>query len=790
MTCLNCGFHAIPKNAQTCPNCGETLSPAARQETILDVAQNVESVSGGAVIGALIEEVVGPVTVRTTDRETARERRNKALLRERVQRDWVEGVLERIEAVHAHVTQGAPLIHLHKQEMPDAVDFDSAAAAELSYLAEDSSIPPERHVVNLFSECGRSLLILGEPGAGKTVALLQLARALLARAARDEDAPVPVVLNLASWGSQSGTLEEWIIFELNTTKYGVPRDSGRRWLQENHLVLLLDGLDEVTRSRRAACIEAINYFLDNHGLTGIVICCRSVEYNRLPRRIRLRRAILLRRLTAEQVDAYFDAAGPALATLRAALAADASLRELVENPLMLAIMSATYSEVSAGALAAAADDTVVLRRRRLFADYVQRMFRRKTDQDKPYSDGQTTAWLAWLARQLQAHGRATFLIEELQPSWLPPGRWQWLYMVASRTLLGLLGGLVGGLVIGLGLVTTQGLSLALQRGLIEGLAGGLIAGPVVGLFDMIWITYLDEYPFIKRLSPLPRSALKILLVTLIISVLVAAAFALTLGGIRWLGWPRAAWLLEGSSVGLVFGLSASLIFAFGPQGIRDDLANDIQTVERLSWSSRAALPGALLGAAVGALAGALAAVIARSTRLVAPLVERGLPPAGIALTLALIGAVVVGLAAAVFAGLTGTFIKIQKVTPNQGLRLSLLNAGVTAPLIGLGFAVVGMTVGWLVGDADDAITYAIYGLFFGVLAGLWYGGLFLMQHSVLRLLLWLRRATPPPGRLAHFLDYAAQRIFLQKVGGGYIFIHRYLQEHFAGLDVLSIEDSS
>ncbi|MDJ0904037.1 MAG: hypothetical protein QNJ55_35140 [Xenococcus sp. MO_188.B8] len=32
---------------------------------------------------------------------------------------------------------------------------------------------------------------------------------------------------------------------------------------------------------------------------------------------------------------------------------------------------------------------------------------------------------------------------------------------------------------------------------------------------------------------------------------------------------------------------------------------------------------------------------------------------------------------------------------------------------------------------------------------------------------------------ARFLDYASDRIFLQKVGGGYIFIHRLLLEHFA-----------
>ena len=36
-------------------------------------------------------------------------------------------------------------------------------------------------------------------------------------------------------------------------------------------------------------------------------------------------------------------------------------------------------------------------------------------------------------------------------------------------------------------------------------------------------------------------------------------------------------------------------------------------------------------------------------------------------------------------------------------------------------------------------------------------------------------------RYIRFLDYATERIFLRKVGGGYIFIHRLLQDYFAEL---------
>ncbi|MEB3295717.1 MAG: hypothetical protein VKJ24_21415 [Synechococcales bacterium] len=35
---------------------------------------------------------------------------------------------------------------------------------------------------------------------------------------------------------------------------------------------------------------------------------------------------------------------------------------------------------------------------------------------------------------------------------------------------------------------------------------------------------------------------------------------------------------------------------------------------------------------------------------------------------------------------------------------------------------------------------------------------------------------------ARFLDHAVDRLFLQKVGGGYIFVHRMLLEHFAAME--------
>jgi len=39
-----------------------------------------------------------------------------------------------------------------------------------------------------------------------------------------------------------------------------------------------------------------------------------------------------------------------------------------------------------------------------------------------------------------------------------------------------------------------------------------------------------------------------------------------------------------------------------------------------------------------------------------------------------------------------------------------------------------------------------------------------------------------PWNYPRFLDYAAKRILLRKVGGGYMFVHRLLLEYFASLE--------
>jgi predicted NACHT family NTPase len=232
-----------------------------------------------------------------------------------------------------------------------------------------------RSLGEVFEEVGGSLLILGEPGAGKTVTLLGLARHLLRSAEEDSTRPIPVVFNLSSWAAAAEPLADWLVDEL-AAKYLIPKKVGRTWLGESHLLPLLDGLDEVQAVRRAACVEAINAFTEQAILTGVVVCCRLKEYLELPVRLGLNGAVRLQPLSREQVFAFVTAAGPRLAALRSLLERDSGLLIEARSPLMLSLMAEAYEDLPVEALETESQETTGARRKKLMEAYVARMFRR------------------------------------------------------------------------------------------------------------------------------------------------------------------------------------------------------------------------------------------------------------------------------------------------------------------------------------------------------------------------------------------------------------------------------
>ncbi|MCP4373820.1 MAG: hypothetical protein GY797_37825 [Deltaproteobacteria bacterium] len=81
----------------------------------------------------------------------------------------------------------------------------------------------------------------------------------IADAKQDPGHPIPVVLNLSSWGQEKRPLNDWLEDEI-FLQYQVSRKLSQEWIQENQWLYLLDGLDEVAESARVDCVTAINLF--------------------------------------------------------------------------------------------------------------------------------------------------------------------------------------------------------------------------------------------------------------------------------------------------------------------------------------------------------------------------------------------------------------------------------------------------------------------------------------------------------------------------------------------------
>jgi hypothetical protein len=213
-------------------------------------------------------------------------------------------------------------------------------------------------------------------------------------------------------------------------------------------------------------------------------------------------------------------------------------------------------------------------------------------------------------------------------------------------------------------------------------------------------------------------------------------------------------LIGGLRVGLIGvligGLFAGLLLGFG------DKLEIIDIYEEVRWSwlrVREHFVSGLVSGLVGGLVGGLV----------------------IGVLFGLIFGLATGLLISLLFGLASNTV-MTSTSPNEGIHRAARNS-VIAGLVG------GLTFGFIFGLVFGLVSGLLVGLVSGALFGL--GGystpsLIVLQHYTLRWLLY-RNGSLPFTDLVPFLDYCAERIFLRKVGGGYIFVHRLLMEHFASL---------
>lgn len=643
----------------------------------------------------------------------------RKILLSKVQQFWINGVLAK--SLHTRV-----LIELGLEDRSDQVQNPLEEGEE--FASSRQAFTSGTSAADIFEDigAGRTLLILGEPGAGKTVTLLKLAESLIKRAENDLSQPLPVVMNLSSWGKQRQPIAKWLEQELSDTYQG-SRSIWKNWIAKEQLILLLDGLDEVATQHREACVKSLNQFIREHGSTEMVVCSRIRDYEVLSERLKLRSAICVQPLTSRQVTQFLEQAGEPLRALKEVIKYNTELREFASSPLILSIMSLTYQEVPVDRIIQG--ESIQDYRQHLFDTYVNRMFeggrkssytRKVVESAQKYPRQKAQCWLIWIAQQMVQNSQTVFFIERLQPNWLQTKLQRILYSLKSIFVGGFISGIITGLIVGLlnGLANKS----------IYYIPYGFQAGGIIGVCSSPFFGFLGNIRTTENL--------------------------------KW-DWKEAK---KSFQTGMFF-WSMVWLFVF--------IISSLSTYDTYDSESKIIWLGST---------GLLLIVVVPVFTLVSGLVSGGI------------------------GGFRGPEIS-KKFSPNQGIWKSARNStkvGIAGGLIG--GLVSGLIAELIIKPIEELATgkslvaynspflepgsSLLFGMIIGLISmligSLHYGGAACLRHFTLRLTLC--HLGYIPWNYTRFLDYAAERLFLQKVGGGYIFVHRMLLEHFAGMELERIRN--
>ena len=641
---------------------------------------------------------------------------------------WINGVLH-------HSMHDAIMMEIGIKEKIDAIEplwevklYSNSEKLNKSYVTTQ--------VVEVFDQTNGLLLILGEPGSGKTTTLLQLTDVLIRRAKGDPQHPIPVIFNLSSWINEKLPIAEWVILEL-FSKYDVPKQLGNYWVANSNLLYLFDGLDEVASSHRNECVIAINEFRKAH-FVSVVICSRTTEYEALQFKLRLNGAISLLPLTSSQIQEYLSRLEEnGLVSIRKAIQTDPHLDELSHSPLMLSIMVLVYKNIPYENLYESA--TIEISQNQLFADYLRRVLGSSRSNTK-FSPNISLYQLKWLAQQLTKREQSIFLIENLQPDWLSNKGLKAVYSVIIRLFC----------VIPIWISTSVATVIALRMMSPDGILGiyaGIVLGFACGMAMLL--TRSINYTIYRRLS---------------------------IGILFGIGFGLAAYdFIESQPLSLLVGLVIGIMSAWVFKRADIDRSKEtsgwfetdrITSVEILVWSWQGAEIGFQTRLPYSTIFGMLVGAIITY--------QYGLSTGIIAFSSATL---MFAAASALSGGLLVQELG-DKVKPNQGIIRSL---EVSFQFSFISGTIVALATGTVVGSATHILNGVVSGAAFfvaGATIGFFsLGGFEAIKHYILRLLLYFDRKIYL--RYIRFLDYAADRIILRKVGGGYIFIHRLVRDFLA-----------
>ena len=196
------------------------------------------------------------------------------------------------------------------------------------------------------------LMVLGQPGAGKSTFLRRIGLEALKREESDYGHNcIPVFLELKRFNTGKVDIEQAIAREFETCNFPDPARSATRLLEDGKLLVLLDGLDEVPTQQMDQAITQIQDFCDRYRQNRFIASCRTAAYRS---RFRQFRDVIMADFDDEQIqqfmtnwfrskdDREFDTAQKCWDLLQQP--EYAATRELAQTPLLLTFLCLVFDD--------------------------------------------------------------------------------------------------------------------------------------------------------------------------------------------------------------------------------------------------------------------------------------------------------------------------------------------------------------------------------------------------------------------------------------------------------------
>ncbi|MCG3155646.1 MAG: Hercynine oxygenase [bacterium] len=182
-------------------------------------------------------------------------------------------------------------------------------------------------------------VVLGEPGMGKTTMLHYLAR----RESKRPDGLFPVFIKLSDFGKTHEPLEEFLLAAVKNQPPAGPaiQAAAQNALATGSALLLLDGLDEVSRERYSAVTERINSFVAGRPTCRVIITSRKAGFqsHEVPYRL-----FEIDKLPLAEISAFVGKWFAVKNELAQRIAENRLLYELAQNPFLLSIICLVFEK--------------------------------------------------------------------------------------------------------------------------------------------------------------------------------------------------------------------------------------------------------------------------------------------------------------------------------------------------------------------------------------------------------------------------------------------------------------